>query len=198
MTLSAVAVFCGSRFGNDPAYADAAQQTGRLLAERGITLVYGGGRVGLMGTVADATLAAGGTVIGVIPRSLDDREVAHQGLTELHVVETMHERKALMAERSDAFLTLPGGLGTIEEVTEQWTWAQLGIHRKRSGFLDVDGFWAPFQASIEAMVAAGFVTAQHASIASFSPDVTTLLDLLDRPYDWGDKEWDREAPDVQP
>lgn len=198
MTLSAVAVFCGSRFGHDPAYTVAAQAVGRLLAERGLTLVYGGGRVGLMGAVADAALEAGGRVVGVIPRSLDDREVAHQGLTELHVVATMHERKAMMAERADAFLTLPGGLGTIEEVTEQWTWAQLGIHRKRSAFLDVGGFWSPLRASIETMVAAGFVSAEHASIASFGDDPAELLDLLARPYGGADKGYDPDGATPRP
>ncbi|MCW2801612.1 MAG: family Rossman fold protein [Aeromicrobium sp.] len=187
MTLNAVAVFCGSSFGNDPVYADAARLTGRTLAERGIAVVYGGGHVGLMGTVADAALEAGGKVIGVIPRQLDDRELAHHGLTELHVVESMHERKAMMAELSDAFIALPGGAGTLEEIAEQWTWAQLTIHSKPCGFLDVARFWSPMRQMVEGMVSSGFVRAEQSGIVSFSNDLDELLDLLERPGSWTDK-----------
>jgi uncharacterized protein (TIGR00730 family) len=193
MTLNAVAVFCGSSFGNAPAYVDAARLTGRTLADRGIAVVYGGGHVGLMGAVADAALEAGGSVIGVIPRQLDDRELAHHGLTELHVVESMHERKAMMAELSDAFIALPGGAGTLEEIAEQWTWAQLTIHAKPCGFLDVAGFWSPMQQMLDAMVAAGFVRAEQSGIVSFSDDLDALLDLLEHPGSWTDK-WGAETP----
>jgi uncharacterized protein (TIGR00730 family) len=187
MSLDAIAIFCGSSFGNDPAYAEAARHTGRGLAERDITVVYGGGHVGLMGTVADAALAAGGRVVGVIPRQLDDRELAHTGLTELHVVESMHERKALMAELSDAFIALPGGAGTLEEIAEQWTWAQLTIHSKPCGFLDVEGFWDPMRAMLDAMVASGFVRSEQSGIVSFADDLDALLEKLDAPPSWTDK-----------
>lgn len=195
MTLSAIAVFCGSSFGNDPAYAEAARLTGRTLAERGIDVVYGGGHVGLMGTVADAAIEAGGRVVGVIPRQLDDRELSHTGVTELHVVESMHERKQLMADLSDAFIALPGGAGTLEEIAEQWTWAQLTIHAKPCGFLDVAGFWAPMRQMLSTMVTEGFVRAEQSGIVSFEDDLDTLLDVLSAPPSWTDK-WGaaRETP----
>nr|MCW2727995.1 family Rossman fold protein [Aeromicrobium sp.] len=185
--LKAIAVFCGSSFGTDPVYAEAARTTGRTLAERGIEVVYGGGHVGLMGAVADGALEAGGSVVGVIPSALDDRELAHHGLTELHVVDSMHARKTLMAERSDAFIALPGGAGTLEEVAEQWTWAQLSIHDKPSGFLDVAGFWAPMRLMLQQMVDSGFVRAEQAGIVSFSDDLDTLLTMLEQPPSWTDK-----------
>lgn len=187
MTLTAVAVFCGSSFGNDPSYADAARLTGRTLAERDITVVYGGGHVGLMGVVAEAALEAGGKVVGVIPRQLDDRELAHHGLTELHVVESMHERKAMMAELSDAFIALPGGAGTLEEIAEQWTWAQLTIHSKPCGFLDVAGFWSPMRQMLDGMVSSGFVRAEQSGIVSFDADLEALLTKLGTPPSWSDK-----------
>jgi uncharacterized protein (TIGR00730 family) len=193
MTLNAVAVFCGSSFGNDPVYEEAARLTGRTLAERGIAVVYGGGHVGLMGAVADSALAAGGKVIGVIPRQLDDRELAHRGLTELHVVESMHERKAMMAELSDAFIALPGGAGTLEEIAEQWTWAQLTIHSKPCGFLDVAGFWSPMRRMLHEMVTAGFVREEQSGIVSFSADLDELLGMLETPGRWTDK-WGAETP----
>ncbi|GAA1729649.1 TIGR00730 family Rossman fold protein [Aeromicrobium alkaliterrae] len=188
--LRSVAVFCGSRFGTDPAYEQAAVEVGRTLAERGIQLVYGGGRVGLMGTVADAAMAAGGEVVGVIPRSLDEREVAHAGLTELHVVETMHERKAIMAERAEAFLALPGGMGTLEEITEQWTWTQLGIHAKRSAFYDVGGFWRPLATLVDSMVESGFLTPAHAELVTFDADLESLLANLALPLPAQTKDYD--------
>ncbi|MFT4298119.1 MAG: TIGR00730 family Rossman fold protein [Aeromicrobium sp.] len=188
--LKAVTVFCGSRFGTDPAYEQAAVEVGRTLAEQGITLVYGGGRVGLMGTVADAALAAGGEVVGVIPQSLDEREVAHQGLSELHVVETMHERKAIMAERADAFVALPGGMGTLEEIAEQWTWTQLGLHAKRSAFYDIGGFWRPLAELVEFMVERGFLLREHADLVRFGDDFPALLDGLAAPLDPQRKEYD--------
>lgn len=183
--LTAVAVFCGSRHGSDPAHAELAARTGRTLAQRGITVVYGGGHVGLMGIVADAAMAAGGRVVGVIPRQLHEREVSHGGLTELHVVESMHERKQMMADLSDAFVALPGGVGTLEEITEQWTWAQLGIHAKPCAFLDVpgadgtaDGFWAPMRVLVEHMVDHDYVSAESPSVPVFSSDLDLLLDSL--------------------
>lgn len=154
-----VTVFCGSAFGDDPSYREAAEETGRLLAEAGVGLVYGGGHVGLMGVVADAALAAGGEVIGVIPQRLADREVAHTGVTELHVVPTMHERKAMMSDLADGFVVLPGGLGTLEEIFEILTWEVLGYHAKPSVFVDVDDFWAGLFATLDHMAGAGFIAA---------------------------------------
>ena len=139
--MKSIAIFCGSSLGTDAIFAETAQRTGKLIAEQGKTLVYGGGRSGLMGIVADSALAAGGKVIGVIPQGLVDRELAHPHLTELHVVTSMHERKTLMADLSDGFIALPGGAGTLEEIFEQWMWAQLGIHLKPCAFLNVEGFY---------------------------------------------------------
>jgi uncharacterized protein (TIGR00730 family) len=173
--IRSVCVFCGSSAGSDPRFAQAASELGALLASEGITLVYGGGHVGLMGILADAVLANGGKVIGVIPRALWDREVGHRSLTELHVVETMHERKAMMASLADAFVALPGGLGTLEEVFEVWTWAQLGIHDKPVGFLDVEGFYAPLLAFLDGAVDAGFVRSAHRAMAIVDGDGASLL-----------------------
>jgi len=177
--MRSLCVFCGSSAGNDPRFAQAASELGALLAKEGITLVYGGGHVGLMGILADAVLANGGKVIGVIPRALWDREVGHRNLTELRVVETMHERKALMASLADAFVALPGGLGTLEEIFEVWTWAQLGIHDKPVGFLDVDGFYAPLLAFLDHGVDAGFVRAPHRAMAIVDGDGESLLRRMD-------------------
>jgi uncharacterized protein (TIGR00730 family) len=176
--IRSLCVFCGSNVGASPRFAAAAHDFGTLLAKAGIALVYGGGSVGLMGVVADAVLANGGTAIGVIPRALWDREVGHRNLTELHIVETMHERKALMASLTDAFVALPGGLGTLEEIFEVWTWAQLGIHRKPLGFFDVDGFYAPLLSFLDAAVDDGFVRAQHRGIAIVDTDAAGLLRRL--------------------
>ena len=173
--IRSLCVFCGSNSGNDPIYANIARDFGALLAQSDIALVYGGGQVGLMGIVADAVLAGGGKAIGVIPRMLWDREVGHRNLTELHVVETMHERKAMMASLSDAFVALPGGLGTLEEIFEVWTWAQLGIHRKPLGFLDANGFYAPLLTFLDRAVDAGFIRAQHRSMAIVDVDPALLL-----------------------
>ncbi|MGZ4451936.1 MAG: LOG family protein [Nocardioides sp.] len=155
--LHRVAVFCGSSSGRDETLARAAYDVGRGLAERGIGLVYGGGGYGLMGALADGALNAGGEVIGVIPRSMVEREWGREDLTELHVVETMHERKALMAELSDAFLALPGGIGTLEEIIEMWSWRQIGFNDDPVGFLDIGDFWRPLLVALQSMVAAGFV-----------------------------------------
>jgi len=173
-------VFCGSSPGNDPAYLAAARATGTELARRGLTLVYGAGSVGLMGAVADAALAAGGSVVGVIPEHLMGVEVDHRGLTELHVVESMHARKALMAQRSDAFVALPGGFGTIEEVVEILTWSQLGLHRKGVGFLDVAGYYTPLLRFFQQAVAAGFVREANLTLYEADSEIGPLLDALAR------------------
>jgi uncharacterized protein (TIGR00730 family) len=171
-------VFCGSSFGASPLYADAARELGRRLVRRGIGLVYGGGDVGLMGVVADAVLAAGGPVWGVIPRALADREVAHRQLTSLEIVGSMHERKARMAELADAFLALPGGLGTLDEWFEVWTWAQLGIHAKPLGMLNVAGYFDPLLAFVDRTVDEGFVSPRHRGLVSVDGDPERLLDRL--------------------
>jgi uncharacterized protein (TIGR00730 family) len=174
----ALAVYCGSRFGNNPAFAQSAQETGRWLGERLGTLVYGGGKVGLMGVVADATLAAGGRVIGVIPQALMDREVGHAGLTELHVVHTMHERKLLMAERAEAFLALPGGIGTFEELFEVWSWQQLGYHDKPVGLLNVGGYYDGLITFLRNTLGEGLVSeAQHDALL-VDTEVPRLLQRL--------------------
>jgi uncharacterized protein (TIGR00730 family) len=158
-------VYCGSRFGDDPAFERAARELGTAIGRRGGRLVYGGGRVGLMGAVADAALAAGAGVVGVIPRALMDREVGHRGLSELHVVQTMHERKQLMAERADAFVALPGGIGTLEELYEVWSWQQLGYHDKPVALLNVDGYYDALLAFMDGAHRRGFVSdAQHAAL----------------------------------
>jgi uncharacterized protein (TIGR00730 family) len=157
VALRAVCVFCGSSAPGDPRYRDAARALGALVARRGVDLVYGGGSVGLMGELADAALGQGGRVIGVIPAGLFAREVGHTGLTELHEVASMHERKQLMYDLSDAFVALPGGLGTLEELAEIATWSQLGLHSKPVVLLDVGGFWDPLAAQLDRMAGAGFV-----------------------------------------
>lgn len=159
--MKSLCVFCGSSPGRVPAYADAARDVGRLLAAEGIELVFGGGSVGLMGILADATLEAGGRAVGVIPRHLWDREVGHRGLSELRIVESMHERKALMAELSDGFLALPGGIGTLEEFFEVWTWGQLGLHAKPYGLLDVHGYFRPLVRFLDHAVEERFVKPEH-------------------------------------
>jgi uncharacterized protein (TIGR00730 family) len=176
--LRSLCVFCGSASGRDTAYATAAHAFGAMLGERGIALVYGGARLGLMGIVADAALAAGGTVVGVMPRGLWAREIGHTGLTEMHVVETMHERKALMAARADAFLALPGGAGTLDELFEIWTWAQIGIHDKRVALLNVAGYYDPLLAAIEHMMAEGFIRPAQRALLIDDADPTRLLERL--------------------
>ncbi len=178
LTLNRICVFAGSSTGQRPDYAAAATALGRTLAERNIGLVYGGGRVGLMGKLADAVLAAGGQVIGVIPEALHLREIGHEGLHELHVVASMHERKAKMAELADGFVVLPGGLGTLEETFEVWTWAQLGLHRKPIGLLDVGGFWQPLIVMIERMIEEGFVHTRYRRMVSVADDVSMLIERL--------------------
>jgi uncharacterized protein (TIGR00730 family) len=178
--LNQVCVFCGSYVGARETYRQAAESMGRTLAAEGITLVYGGGRIGLMGVVADAALASGGRVLGVIPRRLADREVAHAGLTELHVVSSMHERKMRMADAADAFIALPGGYGTFEEFWEAVTWTQLGLHRKPCGLLNVGGFYDPMLAQIDRAVEEGFIAAANRAIVIAEADPLTLLQGLRR------------------
>ena len=156
-----ICVFCGSSSGRNPAYAGAAVSLGELLAERGITLVYGGASIGLMGVLADAVLAAGGQVVGVIPQAIEDREVAHRQLTELHVVESMHERKALMTDLAEAFIALPGGFGTLDELCEIVTWAQLGMHGKPIGLLNTDGYFDLLLAFFDRATSDRFVRPAH-------------------------------------
>jgi len=175
-----VCVFCGASSGRSPAYAEAARSFGAALAGRGLGLVYGGGRVGLMGAVADAALAAGGEVVGVIPQELVDRELSHGGLTELHVVDSLHERKALMAELSDGFVALPGGFGTLDELLEQLTWAQLGLHAKPIGLLDVEEYWRPLIELARHATEEGFVRESDLRAIAVATDATALLDRLQR------------------
>ena len=174
--MKAIGVFCGSSPGTGTAYVDAARHAGRFFAGRGIEIIYGGGRVGLMGAMADAALAAGGRVTGVIPRWLVEREIAHTGLTDLHVVESLHERKEKMAELASGFVALPGAAGTLEEIFEQWTWAQLGIHEKPCGFLNVNGYFDPLEAMTKRMVTEGFMQSSYADMVVFSNDLETILD----------------------
>ncbi len=171
-------IFCGSKTGDDPRFTQAAIETGTLLAQRGIGVVYGGGRVGLMGVLADAARANGGEVIGVIPQSLAEREVAHSGLSELHVVETMHERKALMAELSAGFIALPGGFGTLEEFCEVITWSQLGIHAKPCGILNVAGYFDKLIGMFDNGVERGFISGANREIVLESKEPAELIDRM--------------------
>jgi uncharacterized protein (TIGR00730 family) len=175
-----VCVFCGASSGRLPAYGDAARSFGTAAAARGLGIVYGGGRVGLMGAVADAALAAGGEVIGVIPQELVERELAHSGLSELRVVSSLHERKALMAELSDAFVALPGGFGTLDELLEQLTWSQLGLHEKPIGLFDVDEYWRPLIALARHATEEGFVRESDLGAIAVATDAEGLLDRLER------------------
>jgi uncharacterized protein (TIGR00730 family) len=169
-------VFCASSDGRRTEYADAARAMARALVDRGIGLVYGGGSVGLMGVLADAVLAGGGEVIGVLPRGLARKEYAHPGLTELHLVGSMHERKAMMASLADGFAALPGGLGTLEEILEVFTWAQLGIHQKPVGLVDVDSYWAGLLSLLRHAVEEGFVRPEYAALLLIEPEPAALLD----------------------
>jgi len=173
--MNSIAIFCGSSLGTDQIFADVAQLTGETIAKHGQTLVYGGGRSGLMGIVADSALAAGGQVIGVIPQGLVDRELAHPGLTELHIVKNMHERKTKMSELSDGFIALPGGAGTIEEIFEQWTWAQLGIHLKPCAFLNVEGFYDDLLKFIQLTTDKGFSKARFTNHLIHSASIEAIL-----------------------
>lgn len=178
--MNSICVFCGSRPGTDPAYEVAARCLGQALAQANITLVYGGGNVGLMGVVADAALEAGGEVVGVIPEALMRREIGHPGLTKLHVVASMHERKAKMAELSDGFVALPGGTGTLEEFFEVLTWAQLGEHHKPCGLLDFAGYFEPLLAVFDHMVERGFLKEQHRKMLLVEREPAALLERFAR------------------
>jgi uncharacterized protein (TIGR00730 family) len=177
--LSSICVFCGSNAGANPAYLRAAEAVGRGLARRGVRVVYGGGKVGMMGAVADAARGAGGEVIGVIPQAIFDLEIGHTGLDDLRVVGSMHERKALMAKLSDAFVALPGGIGTLEELFEVYTWAQLGIHAKPLGLLDVAGYFQPLAGFLDHAVQERFLRPETRTLLAVSDDLDELLAALE-------------------
>jgi uncharacterized protein (TIGR00730 family) len=173
-----VCVYAGSNPGNDPAFADGARALATTMAKRGIGLVYGGGNVGLMGVLADTAMAAGGEVIGIMPRALIAREIGHTGITELRQVDSMHERKAQMADLADAFVAVPGGIGTLEELIEVYTWSQLGLHGKGCGLLNVNGYYDALAAFLDHAVSQGFLRAEHRGILTVASDPAELLDLL--------------------
>lgn len=179
MQIERLCVYCGSSNGADPRYRDAAHALGAGLAARGIELVYGGGRNGLMGAVADAVLAGGGRATGIIPVHLEDREVAHRGLSELVVVTDMHQRKRIMAERADAFAVLPGGVGTLDETIEILSWRQLGLHEKPIFIVDIAGYWAPLAELFEHIVGSRFAAPLVPRLISFVPDVAALFAALE-------------------
>jgi hypothetical protein len=178
MTLRSICVFCGASSGAQSIYSQAAKDLGRHLAEQGLRLIYGGGAVGLMGVVADAAMAAGGEVIGIIPQSLERAEIGHPGLTRLEVVDGMHARKARMAELSDAFIALPGGIGTLEELFEVWTWGQLGYHNKPLGLLDINGFYSKLGEFLDHLVSERFVRPPHRAMLQRGESPSELLELL--------------------
>jgi uncharacterized protein (TIGR00730 family) len=178
MSLQSICIFCGASTGANPIYREAAIAMGQTLAANGIRLIYGGGAVGLMGVVADAAMAAGGEVIGIIPRSLKESEIGHTGLTRLEVVDGMHARKARMAELSDAFIALPGGLGTLEELFEVWTWGQLGYHSKPLGLLDTNQFYSKLSHFLDHLVEEGFVKVKYRAMLQRSDAPRDLLQLL--------------------
>ena len=192
--MTRICVFCGSSMGTSPRYAEEAAALGKLLADRGIGLVYGGASVGTMGVVADAALAAGGEVIGVIPEALSSVEISHAGLNELHVVADMHERKAKMAALSDGFLALPGGAGTLEELFEVWTWAQLGLHTKPIGLVDVGGYYGKLVEFADHMVAEGFVSAGYRGLLQVDSDPAALLDAFETYQPPAPPKWAKEPP----
>lgn len=194
--MTRVCVFCGSSTGNRPEYRDAAERLARELTRRNIGLVYGGGCVGLMGVIADAVQAAGGHVIGVIPHSLVAREVGHKTLPDLRIVNSMHERKAMMAELSDAFIAMPGGFGTFEEFCEVVTWTQLGLHRKRCGLLNVLGFYDPLLGLFDRAVADGFITPSNRDLVVAGDDPAALLDRLDTPMGAPEPKWIRSPEET--
>jgi uncharacterized protein (TIGR00730 family) len=176
--VQAVCVFCGSRVGSRPIYSEAARRLGTVVAERGLRLVYGGGKVGLMGLLADAALAAGGEVVGIIPKALLEKEIGHEGLSDLRVVGSMHERKMLMAELSNGFVALPGGYGTLEEFLEVLSWAQLSLHEKPCALLEVDGFFDPLLGLFNRAVEDGFVHPDHRSLVLSGDEPGALLDAM--------------------
>jgi uncharacterized protein (TIGR00730 family) len=176
--MKTICVFCGSNRGGRAGYVTATRELAQALVRSGLSLVYGGGKVGLMGELANEVLRLGGEVTGVIPRSLMEREVGHTGLTGLRVVETMHERKALMADLADGFIALPGGLGTFEEIFEVWTWAQLGMHQKPVAFLDVGGYYGLLAEFLDQATREGFIRRQHRAIAIIDRDPVALIDKM--------------------
>ncbi len=176
--MNRICVFCGSKTGNSPLFLEAAIQLGRVLAERGLDLVYGGASIGLMGAVADSVLTGGGKVVGVIPEAMASKEVAHDGLTEMHVVSSMHERKSMMARLADAFVALPGGFGSFEELLEMITWAQLGIHRKPVGILNVAGYYDPLIQLFEGAIEAGFIKPRNRQLFVIEQEADRLLQTL--------------------
>ena len=178
MSGSAICIYCGSSPGTDPAYMESAREIGTLIAERGLKLVYGGGDVGLMGAAADAALAAGGEVIGVIPQDILDKEVGHGGITELHAVDSMHARKMKMASLSDAFIALPGGIGTLEEIIEVLTWSQLGFHTKACGVLNINGFFDPLFQLLDHMVDKRFLKPEHRDQLLVADSVEVIVDAV--------------------
>ncbi|MEQ1757749.1 MAG: TIGR00730 family Rossman fold protein [Vicinamibacterales bacterium] len=196
MGLGRVCVFCGSSSGESPVYREAAERLATTLVSRRIDLVFGGGCVGLMGIVADTVLKGGGHVIGVIPDALVAREVAHLGLPDLRVVPSMHERKAVMASLADAFIALPGGFGTFEELFEALTWTQLGLHAKRCGLLNVAGFYDPLLALLDQSVAAGFLKPANRRLLDAATDPETLLDALAQPPPPAEGKWIRTAAEA--
>lgn len=187
--MKSVCVYCGSSAGTRGVYAEAARAFGQALAQAGLTLVYGGGRVGLMGIIADAALAAGGRAIGVIPKLLVDKEVGHHGLTELHVVPDMHHRKKMMADLSDAFVAMPGGAGTLEELFEVYTWAQLGYHRKPVGVLNISGFYDPLIALLDHTVREGFMRQTYLDMLQTDADPVALIARLKRYHAPAKDKW---------
>ncbi len=186
--MKSICVFCGAKNGTDPKWKTVAETAGVTIAKAGMKLVYGGGRVGLMGAVADAAMTNGGHVIGIIPEFLATKEVEHKALTEIHIVASMHERKTKMEDLSDAFVALPGGAGTLEEIFEQWTWAQLGIHTKPVGFLNAHGFYDPLQEMIEKMKTTGFIQNELADMVIFENNIEKMLERF-RNYEAPQKNW---------
>ena len=174
----AICVFCGANYGKRPSYRESARRVGEILAERGITLVYGGGNVGLMGALADACLERGGRVVGVIPRALKEKEIAHKNLSEMHVVGSMHERKAMMADLADAFLTLPGGFGTWDEFCEALTWSQLGLQKKACAFLNVEGYYDALLAMAQRAAEDGFIRPEHCELLLVETDPERIIERL--------------------
>jgi uncharacterized protein (TIGR00730 family) len=189
-SIRAICVFCGSSTGIRPIYAETASRLGRLLAERGLRLIYGGGHVGLMGALADGALEAGGQVTGVMPQSLIDREIGHKGITEMRIVKSMHERKAMMADLADAFVALPGGHGTLDEFCEVLTWAQLGIHAKPCAILNVEGYYDPLLEMFSRAVEEGFLKAVHRDMVVVDTDPGRLLDRVRRSKTVFVAKWD--------
>ncbi|WP_312087405.1 LOG family protein [Acinetobacter variabilis] len=194
--MKSIAVFCGSAMGNSKNFKEQAQALGESIANRGITLVYGGGRAGLMGVVANSALNAGGTVIGVIPQNLVDAELAHPLLTELHVVKNMHERKTKMSDLADAFIALPGGVGTLEEIFEQLTWGQLGLHQKPCAFLNIHGFYDELLNFLMKTTEAGFTQSRFTDALIFSSSIEEVLDALEH-YHAPEPKWNKSVKAVE-